>query len=74
MLLFWHHIYVFHKLKKIFFIIINQITMGSLLYFIALFLLITWGVGFFVYNVGGAIHILFVVAIIAIVVRIFKGI
>jgi len=48
--------------------------MGSLLYFIALFLLITWGVGFFVYNVGGAIHILFVVAIIAIVVRIFKGI
>ena len=47
--------------------------MGSLLYFIALFLLITWGVGFFVYNVGGVIHVLLVVAIIAIIYRIFKG-
>jgi hypothetical protein len=47
--------------------------MGSLLYIIALFLLIAWGVGFFVYNASGAIHILLVVAIIAIIVRIFQG-
>ena len=37
--------------------------MSSLLYLIALVLIIGWILGFFVYSVGGLIHILLVLAI-----------
>lgn len=47
--------------------------MGSLLYIIAIILIIGWAVGFFAYSVGGLIHILLVIAIIAILVRIIQG-
>ncbi len=47
--------------------------MGNLLYLIAVILIIGWAVGFFAYNAGGVIHILLVIAIIAIIFRVIKG-
>jgi hypothetical protein len=47
--------------------------MGSLLYVVAVILLIAWAIGFFAYSVGGIIHILLVIAIIAIIFRLIQG-
>jgi len=47
--------------------------MGNLLYIIAVVLIILWALGFFAYNAGGVIHILLVIAIIAILLRVISG-
>ncbi|MCC6702316.1 MAG: lmo0937 family membrane protein [Fluviicola sp.] len=47
--------------------------MNNLLYVIAVILVIFWALGFLVYNSGGIIHILLVIAIIAIILRIIQG-
>jgi hypothetical protein len=47
--------------------------MGNLLYIIAVILIIAWLIGFFAYNVGGIIHILLIIAIVAILVRVIQG-
>lgn len=47
--------------------------MGSLLYIIAVILIIGWLLGFFVFNAGSIIHILLVVAVIAILLRLIRG-
>ncbi len=47
--------------------------MGSLLYLIAVILLIGWLIGVFAYSAGGLIHILLVVAIIAVLFRVISG-
>ncbi len=47
--------------------------MGNLLYIIAVILVIGWLVGFVGYNAGGLIHILLVIAIIAVLIRIISG-
>jgi len=47
--------------------------MSSLLYLIALILVIFWAIGFFAYSAGGIIHILLVIAIIAILFRVIRG-
>ena len=47
--------------------------MSNLLYIIALILIIGWIFGFFVYSVGGLIHILLVIAVIAILFRLIRG-
>jgi len=47
--------------------------MGSLLYIIAVILVIAWAVGFFAYSAGGIIHILLVIALIAIIFRVIQG-
>lgn len=47
--------------------------MGNLLYFIAVILIIGWLLGFFVYSAGGVIHILLVIAVIAILLRVIQG-
>ncbi|MBN1969858.1 MAG: lmo0937 family membrane protein [Candidatus Delongbacteria bacterium] len=47
--------------------------MGNLLYIVAVILLIAWAVGFIGYNAGGIIHILLVVAIIAVLLRVIQG-
>ncbi len=46
--------------------------MGNLLYVIAVIILIFWAIGFFAYADGGLIHLLLVLALILIVVRLFK--
>jgi hypothetical protein len=47
--------------------------MNSLLYIIAVILVIGWLIGFVGYSAGGLIHILLVLAIIAILFRIIAG-
>lgn len=47
--------------------------MSSLLYLIAIILVIGWILGAFVYSVGGLIHILLVLAVIAILFRLIGG-
>jgi hypothetical protein len=47
--------------------------MGNLLYIIAVVLIILWALGFFAYNAGGIIHILLVIAVIAILLRVISG-
>lgn len=47
--------------------------MSGLLYLIAIILLIGWLLGFFVFSVGNFIHILLVIAIIAILFRLIRG-
>lgn len=47
--------------------------MNNLLYLIAVILIIGWILGFFVYSVGGLIHILLVIALVAIVLRLIRG-
>lgn len=47
--------------------------MGNLLYIVAIILVVAWGIGFYGYHSGGIIHILLVIALIAILFRIIKG-
>jgi len=47
--------------------------MGNLLYIIAVILLIGWAIGFFAYSAGSIIHILLVIAVIAILIRVIRG-
>jgi hypothetical protein len=47
--------------------------MTSLLYLIAVVLVVIWAIGFFAYSAGGIIHILLVIALIAVIFRIIKG-
>ena len=47
--------------------------MGSLLYTVAVILIIVWAIGFFAYSAGGIIHILLVIAVIAILLRVISG-
>ena len=47
--------------------------MSNLLYAVAVILLIAWAIGFFAYSAGGIIHILLVIALIAIILRVIQG-
>lgn len=47
--------------------------MRDILYLLAVILIIGWALGFFYYSVGGLIHILLVIAIIAILFRLIRG-
>ncbi|MEN9906994.1 MAG: hypothetical protein RLZZ540_135 [Bacteroidota bacterium] len=47
--------------------------MGNILYLVAVLLVIFWALGFFVYSIGSLIHILLVIAIIAVLIRIISG-
>ena len=47
--------------------------MGNLLYIIAVILIISWAIGFIGFQAGGLIHVLLVIAVIAIVIRLVQG-
>jgi len=47
--------------------------MGNLLYIIAIILVIGWLIGFVGYNSGGIIHVLLVIAVIAVILRVIQG-
>ncbi|HEY4874802.1 MAG TPA: lmo0937 family membrane protein [Puia sp.] len=47
--------------------------MGSILYLIAVVLVIIWAIGFFGYAAGGLIHILLVIAVIAILLKVIRN-
>jgi uncharacterized protein DUF5670 len=46
--------------------------MRSILYIIAVILVIGWAIGFFAYNAPGLIHILLVIAIIALLLGVIR--
>ncbi|MFZ7113903.1 MAG: lmo0937 family membrane protein [Bacteroidota bacterium] len=47
--------------------------MNNLLYTIAVILLIVWALGYFAFSAGGIIHVLLVIALIAVILRIIQG-
>lgn len=47
--------------------------MQNILYLVAVVLIILWALGFFVYSAGNIIHILLVIAVIAILLRLIRG-
>jgi hypothetical protein len=47
--------------------------MGNLLYFVAAVLLVLWAIGYLAYGTGEIIHILLVIALIAILLRVIQG-
>jgi hypothetical protein len=47
--------------------------MKNLLYIIAVILILGWAIGFFAYSAGAVIHLLLVIAIIAILLNIIRG-
>jgi hypothetical protein len=46
--------------------------MGNLLYLIAVVLIIIWAIGFFAYGAGSLIHLLLVIAVIAILLKVIR--
>ncbi|MGN6637382.1 MAG: lmo0937 family membrane protein [Mucilaginibacter sp.] len=46
--------------------------MNSILYIVAVILIIGWALGVFVYSVGGLIHVLLVIAIIALILGLIR--
>lgn len=47
--------------------------MQNLLYMVAIIVLILWALGYFVYDIGSVIHILLVIAVIALLLNIIRG-
>lgn len=47
--------------------------MGNLLYTIAVILIIIWAIGYLGFQSGGIIHVLLVIAVIAIILRLIQG-
>jgi len=47
--------------------------MRSLLYIIAVILIIGWAIGVFAYSATGLIHVLLVIAIIAVLIGVIRG-
>jgi len=47
--------------------------MGNILYTVAVILIILWVIGFLGFHAGGIIHILLVIAAVAILLRVIQG-
>jgi hypothetical protein len=47
--------------------------MSNLLYTVAVILILFWAIGFFAYSAGSIIHILLVIAVIAVLLRLIQG-
>lgn len=47
--------------------------MSNLLYTLAVILIIFWAIGFFAFSAGGIIHVLLVIAVIAVILRLIQG-
>lgn len=47
--------------------------MGNMLYIIAVILVIAWAIGFLGYHAGGIIHILLVIAVVAVLLKVIRG-
>ncbi len=47
--------------------------MNNLLNILAVILIVCWAIGFFAYSAGNLIHILLVIALVAIILRVIRG-
>lgn len=52
---------------------LKRTIMGNLLYAIAVILILGWLIGFFGFHAGGLIHILLVIAVVAVLLRLIRG-
>jgi hypothetical protein len=52
---------------------LKKLIMSDLLYVLAVILIIGWLLGYFVFSAGSIIHLLLVVAVIAILLRLIRG-
>ena len=52
---------------------LNIITMGNLLYTIAIILVVGWAIGFIGFHAGGLIHVLLLIALVAVLLRVISG-
>jgi hypothetical protein len=64
----WHDF-----LYKVKIINLKNNIMRSLLYIIAVILVIGWAIGVFAYSAGGIIHVLLVIAVIALIIGLIRG-
>ncbi|MCW3116571.1 MAG: family rane protein, partial [Chitinophagaceae bacterium] len=55
-----------------YFINLKQSAMNSLLYIVAVILIIGWALGVFVYSATGLIHVLLVIAIISLILGLIR--
>jgi len=63
----------FHNIHITFSFTLKHNTMGNLLYIIAVILVIGWAIGFLGFHTGGIIHILLVIAVIAVLLKLIRG-
>ena len=47
--------------------------MNAALYGVAILLVLLWGIGYFGYEAGGLIHILLIIAVLALLLRVIRG-
>jgi hypothetical protein len=47
--------------------------MSNLLYLLAVILVIAWGIGYFALSLGGIVHVLLAIALIAVLFRVIRG-
>ncbi|MGM0582706.1 MAG: lmo0937 family membrane protein [Bacteroidota bacterium] len=47
--------------------------MKYILYIVAIVMLISWAIGFFVFSLGAIIHLLLVIALVSLMVKVFSG-
>ena len=59
-------------IPSIYYLTTNNFFMGGFLYLIAVILVIAWAIGFLGYHAGGLIHILLVIAVIALLLKIIR--
>ncbi len=64
---------LYYSTKSIYLTNLKKKIMGNILYIVAVILIIGWLVGFFAFNVGGIIHVLLVIAVIAIILQVIRG-
>jgi hypothetical protein len=62
----------YHKWGYVVTLLLITIIMSNILYTIAVILIIIWAIGLFGYAAGGLIHILLVIAIIAIILGVIR--
>jgi hypothetical protein len=47
--------------------------MGNLLYIIAVVFILLWAIGYFAFNTGQMIHVLLVIAVVAVLFQVIQG-
>lgn len=53
--------------------ILKLFIMSNLLYTVAVILIVLWAIGFLGFHMGGIIHLLLVIAVVAVLLRVIRG-
>ena len=55
-----------------YYLLVNNLKMRSILYVVAVILVIFWAIGFLGYHAGGIIHVLLVIAVISLILGVIR--